>query len=282
MKNLTAIHFLNIETLVREDEVYNIHVDYDGNLILLVKKKVGNREQNTIFHILSSGVREINFPVVSESFDLAQPLGENWLLVRSRTENKNEKNAFIFDIHGNLVNAFPIGDAIQDIQTTKESDIWVSYFDEGIGDSSGLNCFNNQGIQTFDFYDFVKETGSVVPYIDDCYALNVTSDYTYIYYYSAFPIVKLNKNDFEIFHNIPVEGSHAFSIKNDFVLFSHDYDHKGEVQLYSLRNNNVERFYTLNQEGKPLNYHYAVSRESKLFLMNDKDIYLLNLEDILQ
>lgn len=281
MKNIKAHHCFNVENIAIELDSFSISVDYDGNIILLTKKEVRGKFLHEVFHLLNGETTKINIPLVSSSFDYAQPLDENWLLVSARTDDEDDyiRNATIFDVQGNTLNTFSFGDAIQDVQTTKNSDIWVSYFDENM--DSGLNSFNNQGLQTFNYIDFVKQTGNKVPFIADCYALNVTSESTNIYYYDDFPIVKLNNKGFEIFHNVPVEGSHAFAIMNDHVLFSHDYDHKAEVYLYSLLNKNIERFYTLNQEGKSLNYDYAVGRESKLFLIKDKDIFLINLEDIL-
>ncbi len=177
---------------------------------------------------------------------------------------------------------FSFGDAIEDVQTTKNSDIWVSYFDENM--DYGLRCFDTQGLQTFNYIDFVKQSNNEVPFIADCYALNVTSNETvFIYYYSKFPLVKIekDKDTYEIFKNIPIRGSHAFAIKNDFALFSHDYGRKGEVYLYSLQNRSKNLFYTLDQEGKSLNYDYAKGRDNKLFLTKDKDIYLVDIENIL-
>ena len=282
MKNIKAHHCFNVENIALELDSFRISVDYDGNIILLTKKKVRGKYLHEVFHLLNGETIKINIPLVSSSFNYAQPLDKNWLLVSARTDDEedNIRNATIFDVQGNTLNTFSFGDAIQDVQTTKNSDIWVSYFDENM--DSGLNSFNNQGLQTFNYIDFVKQTGNKVPFIADCYALNVTSESTNIYYYDDFPIVKLNNKGFEIFHNVPVKGSHAFAIMNDFVLFSHDYDGKAEVYLYSLLNKNIERFYTLTQEGKSLNYDYAVGRESKLYLIKDKDIFLINLEDILK
>jgi uncharacterized protein YkuJ len=102
-------------------------------------------------------------------------------LVSARTneEEGNFKNTTLFNVQGNVLKTFEFDDAIQDVQTTKDSDIWVSYFDENM--DSGLRCYDKEGVQTFDYADFVIQTGRKVPFIDDCYALNVTSESTNIY-----------------------------------------------------------------------------------------------------
>ncbi|MBY6036948.1 hypothetical protein KUV80_09795 [Fictibacillus nanhaiensis] len=88
---------------------------------------------------------------------------------------------------------------------------------------------------TFDFYYSIWRNNQHIPPIDDCYAMNVTPDSTNIYYYSDFPFVKIiGENKFELYEDIPIEGSEAFAIRGNDVLFSQDYDAKPEVYLYSL------------------------------------------------
>lgn len=60
-------------------------------------------------------------------------------MVSARTDEEegNFKNATLFNVQGNVLKTFEFDDAIQDVQTTKDSDIWVSYFDENM--DSGLN-----------------------------------------------------------------------------------------------------------------------------------------------
>lgn len=144
---------------------------------------------------------------------------------------------------------------------------------------SGLRCYDKEGVQTFDYADFVIGTGRKVPFIEDCYALNVTSKSTNIYYYSDFPLVTLNKTGYKIFINVPIEGSHAFAILNDSVLFSHGYDHRAVVCLYSLSDKKRKTFHTVKQNGEELKYDYAVGRGSKLFLVKETDVYIINMED---
>lgn len=279
MNDIKASHYMNVRHIAGSQDGYRISVDFDGNLILLTEQKVQGRYLHKVFHVVNGKINKIKLPSVLEAFDFAQPLEENWLLVSARTDEEEGylRNATLFDVQGNLLKRFEFDDAIQDVQTTKDSDIWVSYFDESM--ISGLRCFDKEGVQTFDYADFVFQTGRKVPFIDDCYALNVTSESTNIYYYSDFPLVSLNKTGYKIFRNIPIKGSHAFAILNDLVLFSHGYDHRAVVYLYSLRDKKRKIFRTVNQIGEELKYDYAVGRGSKLFLVKDNDVYIINMED---
>ena len=68
-----------------------------------------------------------------------------------------------------------LGDASKHLQTTPEGQIWVGYFDEGVYGggigSEGLVCFDSNGTSIFKYAEFAKQHG--LPFIDDCYTLNV-------------------------------------------------------------------------------------------------------------
>jgi hypothetical protein len=279
MSDIKANHYLKVSQIAGNQESYRVSVDFDGNIILLTKQKIQRGHLHKVFHVVNGNINEIRLPSVLLPFSYAQPLEENWLLVSARTDEEEGylRNATLFDVHGNVLKTFEFDDAIQDVQTTKDSAIWVSYFDENMG--SGLRCYDKQGLKTFDYADFVFQTGRKVPFIDDCYALNVTSEGTHIYYYSDFPLVTLNKTGYKIFRNVPIQGSHAFAILNDLVLFSHGYDHKAVVFLYSLMDNKRRTFRTVNQDGEELKYDYAVGRRNKLFLVKGNDVYIIKMED---
>ncbi|SMQ77864.1 hypothetical protein SAMN05444673_3111 [Bacillus sp. OV166] len=279
MNDIKASHYINVRHIAGAQDDYRISVDFDGNIVLLTEQKVQERYLHKVFHVVNGKINKIELPSVLEAFDFVQPLEENWLLVSARTDKEERyiRNGTLFDVHGNVLKTFEFDDAIQDLQTTKDSDIWVSYFDENM--DSGLRCYDNEGVRTFDYVDFVIQTGRKVPFISDCYALNVTSKDTNIYYYSDFPLVTLNKTGYKIIRNVPIKGSHAFAILNDLVMFSHGYDHRAVVYLYSLRDKRRKKFQTVNQIGEELKYDYAVGRGSKLFLVKDDDVYLIDMED---
>lgn len=62
-------------------------------------------------------------------------------------------------------------------------------------------------------------------------------------------------------------------------MFSYGYDHRAVVYLFSLRDKRRKKFQTVNQIGEELKYDYAVGRGSKLFLVKDDDVYLIDMED---
>jgi hypothetical protein len=170
---------------------------------------------------------EITFPMVQ-----VLP-NEQILLVGARCDFKNgnpDKNAVVFDKEGKVLHQFVMGDGINDVQTTDEGDIWVSYFDEGVfGNfgwtepmgSAGLNCFDSKGQI---LWRFIPPQG--FDSICDCYALNVTQNIAWACYYTDFPLVKINSDKQVEGWNNTIGGANALAINNDGVLLWGGYGNK--------------------------------------------------------
>lgn len=294
VKQLQVSSKLNVEQLAGNQDIENMSIDYNGHLILLVLIKTGQNDHYEIFHVTEWGIEKIIIPPVQEAFHHAQPLWDNWLLVHARAEGKETHNAFVFDENQKLVSSFHMGDGIEDVQTTKNGEIWASYFDEGVfGDSigsSGLHCFDKNGKVIFDFARFIQTPSNhEILFIDDCYALNVFSNHTvYLYYYSDFPLLALyNKTNYELVNNdllkkSPIAGSKAFSIWKDYILFGDGYNKKGQIHLYSLKNRTIQSYKPVNEENNPIDYDYAIGRKDHLFLVCKNLVYHLTIRDILE
>jgi|GEM_PF-1644992 len=122
-----------------------------------------------------------------------QPLGEGWLVAES-----NGGLARVFDSRGNLDRKLDLGDAIEHVNTTPDGNIWVDYFDEGVYGrgigSEGLVCFDPRGTPVLRYMEFAKQHG--LPFISDCYTLNVVGPSVYVSYYTDFPLVWIR--DFQL------------------------------------------------------------------------------------
>lgn len=291
---LQAIYKLNIDHIAGKHDTHNICLDYDGNLILLTSIKESGKYYHSVFHVTEWGVQSIEVPPSKKEFHYAQPLGENWLLVNARVNDNKAHNAFVYNESQYLISSFHLGDGIEDVQTTKNAEIWVSYFDEGIYGGtiggSGLLCFDKNGEVVFDFIKFVQTpSNNEIPFISDCYAMNVYSNNTvYLYYYSDFPLLALHdKTDYEIFKHkafvkSPITGSHAFSIWKGHILFGHGYNGKGKLHLYSLNKKSTKSFLPVNEQNEIIKYDYAVGRKHKMFLVCENDVYLVDIRDVIE
>jgi hypothetical protein len=122
-----------------------------------------------------------------------------WVVTDARCR-PGETNARILGTDGTVLSRISLGDAIEDLQCDHMGGIWVSYFDERIGDSgaseeqgespgaSGVNRLRVDGTISWspgpDFY----------PPIYDCYAMNVGTDGVWLCYYDDFPIMHVPFN----------------------------------------------------------------------------------------
>ncbi|HUS34759.1 MAG TPA: hypothetical protein VM680_05350 [Verrucomicrobiae bacterium] len=137
---------------------------------------------------------------VQQAFPSVQPLtNQEILIIGARCDFRNgkpEKNATVFDGAGNALRQFVLGDGIQDVQTTKDGMIWVSYFDEGIFGNygwsepigaPGLVCFDATGRKLWEF-----KAPEGFDAMADCYAMNVADDSVWACYYTDFPVVNID------------------------------------------------------------------------------------------
>jgi hypothetical protein len=157
-----------------------------------------------------------------------QPLPEGEvLLVGARCSWEDEAtkpNAVIYDADGRPVREGVLGDGIAAVQATPTGDIWVSYFDEGVFGNLG---WGGPGPAPIGSPGLIRCTADLdiawrYPYdsfgaISDCYALNVTGNDAWAYYYTDFPIVRIRADEITGWAN-EVKGAHALVVTDDRVV----------------------------------------------------------------
>jgi hypothetical protein len=203
---------------------------------------------------------------------------DGWLLgeaVRGR--------AVVYDRDGRAEKTLDLGDASEDIQTTPGGKIWVSYFDEGVygsgvGSQQGLVCFDSAGNPIFKYFDFAEQND--LPFIDDCYAMNVVSDdEVWLSYYSSFPLVSMR--GFKL-HRVwkdfgCIDG--AFGLHSDSVIFPKCYTRNKGAKQQLLRRTladspETEPIEPIDESGATIDGHFRVSaRGSHLYLSTDLALY---------
>jgi hypothetical protein len=207
----------------------NVCIDFDGNPVMLFEegrepfpRGGGETAIRRWYKTVASAHRAIRYAdgaltmiritntSNSISTTFAQGFGNEWLLADSRGGN-----ARFYSEDGSFIRSIGVGDAINDLQTTCDGLIWVSYFDEGVFGggigANGLVCFAGDGEVRFGYAQLAEEVG--LPHIDDCYALNVCPDRVWASYYSAFPLICLR--DFQLATRLePRVSCKAFAIRD--------------------------------------------------------------------
>ncbi len=183
---------------------------------------------------------EIELHDLSAAFSFVQLLPEGKTLIAGARclrfkDGTHELNAWVYDANGLLQNQFLLGDGIQHVQTDKNGNIWVGYFDEGVygnfgwggrGNAgpvgaAGLLCFNSNGEKIWEF-----QPASGTDSISDVYALNVFGNEAWVYYYKDFPLVRIGPDRRLEVWATKTSGARAFAIGNAKVLMFGGYKEK--------------------------------------------------------
>jgi hypothetical protein len=222
----------------------------------------------------------VDLTPTSENYHFVQPLGdEAWLLVRGRAQSERDQNAHVYGAQGRWAHSFPLGDGIEDVQATRDSKIWVSFFDEGVFShvelgQTGLICVDKRGVKLHDFASVAVTTGAA---ISDCYALNVADNHdTWVCYYMDFPLVKLADGKLASFWpKIPVSGSHAFAVAEERILFAGSY--KDRLSLWEVTlPRSLRKLVPVDENDAPIGRFGAFGRSHCLFLRTNDALFLVD------
>jgi hypothetical protein len=188
-------------------------------IILVLDKKVTDIYYYKIIHSLKSGVLKQYTIENNQYFNFIQPLGENWILVKSFVEKKEDTTATIFDEKGTIIDSHYLGNGIKYFQVDEEEHVLVGYSEEGIFTSvdelfisdeefdsidweniydtnklekSGLAIFSKNGdLITNEFNNSIKRS------VCDCTAINIqkTGDILMSYYneQGTYSFTQINK-----------------------------------------------------------------------------------------
>jgi hypothetical protein len=271
---------------------------YDNNLYVLVC--MGEKDDNWIerrspcdWRILSVGhgqCDEFSLRGDRRNFTFVQPLPDGFLLATGRCKFSDIgvlPNGCRFDLNGQHNGTVLLGDGIQHLQTTSSGRIWAAYFDEGIiGNlgwrhpigSSGLVCFEGKGDRIFQF-----EPASGLDDMVDCYALNVVSNTeVWCYYYTQFPIVKI-QNDRVVAHwSCPVRGASTFAVWQDSVLMQGGYNSQEWklLELLSDGRTRTKKTYEFYAAGHQLGPATSRARGRHLWFLDGASAYRTDLSDL--
>ena len=157
-----------------------------------------------------------------------QPFEGGWLLGERRGGR-----ATLCDAQGAARSVLDLGDASEDLQTTPDGRIWVSYFDEGVFGSGisrqGLVCFDAAGRAVFRYAEFAER--HALPMICDCYAMNVDeTGAVWLNYYMDFPLVQLRAFTVErVWREFGTLGN-TFAVREDELISMRG----GQLEVHSL------------------------------------------------
>ncbi|MAT97321.1 MAG: hypothetical protein CL608_09280 [Anaerolineaceae bacterium] len=264
---------------------------------IFAKLKVHKPQSFVIFLFDESDHKRFEIPKQTWNYHFVQPLPDNELLLvcgRSayRGSDDYDLNAQVFDFNGVLKRSFLLGDGIEDVQTTTDGCIWTSYFDEGIFGNfgwhntqpvglPGLILWNKFGEKLYEF----SPVGSL-EHMADCYALNVTNDNeAWCYYYSQFPIVKIQNQEIKNIWETNLRGSDRFAIWENYALFRGGYEDHDQYFLYSLEESGEmklqESFELIDENNRKLEGRYRTARGPIFHICQNHKLYQIDLRNLI-
>lgn len=216
--------------------------------------------------------------------------GDEILVVGARCrrfqDGTTERNACVFGADGALRHAATFGDGINDVQTTSRGEIWVAYFDEGVfgnygwstGEgaapigASGLVRFDDRGARVWEY-----SPPEGIDTIADCYALNVSDEATWAYYYTEFPLVRIDAAGTVEAWRTEVSGARAFATDGHRVLFYGGYgEERGRCLLGRFAGEAIVGIVPCRlilPSGEPLGEERAVGRGPQLHVFAGTEWY---------
>jgi hypothetical protein len=282
--------------LPRDQKLFRCSVDWNGDPLLLLQEgkpaqpafdapmevQVAWRrippKAHHVIHWEGTSQRTVLFEKSESRVSFyVQRLADGWILCDARGGR-----AGIYNPQGNLQRAIDVGDAIKDVQTTHDGKIWVSYFDEGVYGSTignqGAVCFDLLGRPIFKYFEFAERLG--LPFIDDCYAMNVLGeDEVWLSYYSDFPLVAIRAFNL---HNVWKEFgcmAGSFGIYEGAVIFPKCYTRIGGDGAQLLRRTfsltpQTESVEAVDDDGRTIDGWFQVAaRNSPFYLWTDTALY---------
>ncbi|RLK09526.1 hypothetical protein DER29_6031 [Micromonospora sp. M71_S20] len=191
---------------MREPEA--VSVGPDGTALAVWRFREGVNRKQVTWH--APGRRRVLGAVDVET-DLqvrfVQPLPEGRVLLAAARARTSEANAEVWSSSGDLQHRGHLGDAIEDLLTTPSGKVWASYFDEAMGgcgpEGRGLARFNSDLT-----VDWLYPLNSGLPYISDCYSLNVARETAYFCPYTHFHILSATGSQVTDWGPSPYRSAH--------------------------------------------------------------------------
>ena len=221
-----------------------------------------------------------------------QPVPEGVLMVGARCgwrAQGAEHNAVVYDLSGQVVRRFTLGDGINDVRASPEGTLWVSYFDEGVVGNRGWRNpgpepLGRSGLVQFDgagqrLQEFDAEAAGAT--IVDAYALNlVSAQEAWVNVYPGFSLVRVQAGQYQSWKT-DTTGASAMAVRGKRVALFGGYQGDSLLRILELERGKpsarclVEARITL--EGAPLGAHTPVTGVGPtLYFVEGRQVFALS------
>ncbi|MEU4156179.1 hypothetical protein [Actinoplanes sp. NPDC026670] len=185
-----------------------------GTAFAVWSHRKSSRRKQVTWHLGGKGNRILGS--VDMETDLrvrfVQPLTEGRVLLAAARARRGEFNGEVWTRDGDLEHQGHLGDAIEELQTTASGKVWAGYFDEGaLGEGGpeghGLARFN-QDLTV----DWLYPHDAGLPYISDCYTLNLQGETAHFCPYTDFHIQSVSDDAVTDWGPSPYRSAHSMLV----------------------------------------------------------------------
>ncbi|MBF9131407.1 hypothetical protein I0C86_20930 [Plantactinospora sp. S1510] len=165
-----------------------VGVGPDGTAFAVWPHREDSRRKQVTWHF---GGKEIAGAIDVETdlrVSFVQPLPEGRVVLAAARARHGTPNGEVWTRDGVLKHRGNLGDAIEELQTTPSGKVWAGYFDEGALGGAGPE---GHGLARFNqdlTVDWLYPRGAGLPYISDCYTLNLHGETAHFCPYTDFHI----------------------------------------------------------------------------------------------
>jgi hypothetical protein len=276
-KNLNARSITDFSSQLEGWEASGFSADLNGAVWLLARR-AGGKPGQLVLRNKGGHLQRLELPEEKpRAWSFAQPFQKGVLLVGSR----GEQNALSVDWDGRERARWSAGDGIEDLRTTPDGTVWVSYFDEGVFGGGvggpGLVAFTPGGEQRFAYDASAAGTDS----ISDAYALDVVgNDDVWLYFYNEFPIVRVHQGRYQVWRmKQPIAGAKGLAVRDGRALLLGSYDDHGSASVVELGARGIatvrERRDIVDESGRKFERSVARGVGDKLYLFAGAKAYLV-------
>lgn len=274
------------------------------------------------------GEIKLQFSMPLKSRYFVQPLSDdNWLVVGLSPEEDgrfvdelrcDEPNAFIMRPNGSIIRSFSIGGGVEDIQTTTDGRIWVTYRDQNVLGTrdffgKGFTCFDVSGNPIISNRS-QRTKHQLIPTIERN-TLNVLSDdEVWIYHYaqtssnieytqasinveqisSSLTDIKQTRSSLtklllaaedRCWLNLPVAAD-VFAVKGNTALcasgaYKNRFERQGRLQKINLETLQLEEIVLVDESGSELSVRIIKGRGSTIYTVDkDGNLFHIDIDDV--
>jgi hypothetical protein len=240
--DLQPAPYAGLPSAYRGRTVLDSSVDAFGRAHWLLRDSAGPADlyDAVIVTVDDGRSNETHLGSLHARFPVVDALPEGGFVVADRRRRKGIDQVQVFDAPGRPSWSFTVGDAIEHLLADESGNLWVGYFDEGVGSDPlcdpGLRCWSSTGAPLWQYHQ-PPEAGWFL----DCYALNVDRRAIWAYPYTDFPLLEVRHGRPVRMRTTPVRGAKGVVVHGSRVALYGGYDDRHDrLVLGDLTDSKVE------------------------------------------